>query len=558
MKHNIFDVNPVKLDFLLHSIHEREVALPDFQRDFVWDPRATEELIESICRSFPAGSILRIRNGAGFAFAPRAFAGAPELTGQGPSHLILDGQQRLTSLYQAFYGAGSHRYLIDLRGLIDGKDLEDCVFFLRQRDATKRYGTPEKQAESLVFPLAELFGVKHGFEGWLDRVLERRTEDPDAKQELKQQLREQRERWIAPIESYEFPMVTLADGTSAEAVCTIFETLNRTGVKLSVFDLLGARFWVDDVRLRNLWDDALAKHPILEDFEVDPYYVLQAIAIHTAKAAPSCKRSDVLGLDVGQIRAGWEPVVDGLAETLTLLRDDCGVVVPQWMPYAAMMIPLAAVLAGSNAKGAAVGARNQKLRRWFWCSVLNQTYDNPPNSQAVKDYAELRKWIADDETPPEAVLLFLFDSKTLRQTTPRQRALYRGVMALLLSQGTRDFFNDQRITAQIIREQQIDDHHVFPQGWFDDHSNSVPQVLRNCVLNRTLIDKKTNIRIGKNAPSSYLAGIQVHMKAASLASILGSHLLPAEPDGPLWKDDFEAFLDAREEALRTKIAEVTG
>ena len=97
----IFYPTSEKLRFLLESIHNREVALPDFQRDFVWDPRATEELIESICQNSPAGSLLRIKNSTDFYFAPREFEGSPELNGHEPSYLILDGQQRLTSMYQA-------------------------------------------------------------------------------------------------------------------------------------------------------------------------------------------------------------------------------------------------------------------------------------------------------------------------------------------------------------------------------------------------------------------------------------------------------------------------
>ncbi len=128
----IFYPTAERLSYLLESIHNRELALPDFQRDFVWDPRATEELIESICQNFPAGSLLRIKNSSSFFFTPREFAGAPLLDGHQPSYLVLDGQQRLTSLYQAFYGAGAHRYYITLQGLMDDQDLEDCVFYDRK------------------------------------------------------------------------------------------------------------------------------------------------------------------------------------------------------------------------------------------------------------------------------------------------------------------------------------------------------------------------------------------------------------------------------------------
>jgi hypothetical protein len=298
----IFYPTAERLGFLLDSIHNREVALPDFQRDFVWDPRATEELIESICQNFPAGSLLRIKNSHGFFFAPREVDGAPPLNGTQPSYLVLDGQQRLTSLYQALYGAGSHSYFVHMGGLIAGEDLEDSVFYERNKRGNKLYGTIQKQAETLTFPFRNLFGDSGGFEEWLDRILDHRPEQGDERRELKRQLREAQKTWIKPVEDYEFPMVTLAEGTSASAVCTIFETLNRTGVKLSVFDLLGARFWPEEVRLRDLWDRALDEYPIIDEFAVDPYYLLQSISLFTSKAAPSCKRGDVLKMDVANPR----------------------------------------------------------------------------------------------------------------------------------------------------------------------------------------------------------------------------------------------------------------
>ena len=125
------------------------------------------------------------------------------------------------------------------------------------------------------------------------------------------------------------------------------------------------------VRLRDLWHDALTDYPILEEFDVDPYYIMQAIAIFTAKAAPSCKRGDVLKMEVGQIRAGWEPIVRGVADMLQMLRDDCGVVLPGWLPYNPILIPAGVVLAKhEDATGPQIGAIRDKMKRWFWCSVF--------------------------------------------------------------------------------------------------------------------------------------------------------------------------------------------
>ena len=126
---NIFeDTNPRDLKELLTQIDSGEAALPDFQRSFVWDPRATQELIVSIALGYPAGSILRIRNTRDY-FQPRAFAGAEKLAAQKPTYLILDGQQRLTSLYQAFYGKGAYRYYLKVSELMkENAEFEDAIF----------------------------------------------------------------------------------------------------------------------------------------------------------------------------------------------------------------------------------------------------------------------------------------------------------------------------------------------------------------------------------------------------------------------------------------------
>jgi hypothetical protein len=552
----IFHPTAEKLKYLLASIHNREMALPDFQRDFVWDPSATEELIESICQNYPAGSLLRIKNSNHAFFAPREIAGAPELTGHKPSYLILDGQQRLTSLYQAFYGVGTHRYFINIEGVIKGYDLEDCVWQDRAKIADKHFGTLQQQSQNLTFPFSRLFGEDEGFEEWLDAVLEMRPETGDALKELKRQVRDAKTKYVQTVLDYEFPMVTLAENTTPAAVCTIFETLNRTGVKLSAFDLLAARFWPEEVRLRDMWLKALDDYPIIGEFETDPYYVLQAVALLTAEAAPTCKRSDVLKMTVAQIRAGWDAVIEALADGYQLLREDCGVILPLWLPYVTIIVPLAAI--GAKARlvtGPAAGANREKMKRWFWCSVFGQVYENAPNSKAARDFTEVTRWLAGG-AEPQAVAALVFDPKSLHQTTPRQRAVYRGSIALILRNEARDFHKGNRITAKMIRDEKMDDHHIFPQAYIAETLKGVKSEQRDCILNRTLIDKTTDIRIGKRAPSDYLKEMKREL-GTKFDAILTSHLLPHDTQTPLLNDDFDAFLKQRERLLWQKIQEVT-
>jgi hypothetical protein len=544
------------LRFLLQMIHNREMALPDFQRDFVWDPYATEELLESIISNYPAGSLLRIKSGHHLVFQPRAVEGAPALARDArPSYLILDGQQRLTSLYQALYGVGEHRYYIDLGSLEKKKDLEDCVFYLRAEEAQARLGKLEQQADSLTFPLGQLFR-DDGFAGWTTRALKHRCKDVADMIDLQARLSRLYEEWIKPIEEYEFPMVTLNENTSGAAVCTIFETLNRTGVKLGVFDLLTARFWSEDLNLRKLWDEARSEFPLIGEYEIDPYYVLQIVGLlepgldaDGRPKAPSVKRGAILDMNAEQARRGWRQSVEGLGEVLSILRDDCGVLAPWLLPYTTILIPMAAVWATSNdVKGADAGTNRLKLLQWFWCSVFGQRYENSPNSQAEKDFGELRRWMTGG-APPESVASFTMEGVALRTIRPKQRAVYRGVMALILQQGALDFHKRGRITAQLLADKRnpVDDHHIFARAYLDE--KGWPDKLRDCILNRTYIDRETNRRLSRRPPSDYFAEIRGKHGAAATAELLASHFLPADSGSPLLADDFTKFLDVREAAL---------
>ncbi|GMW00540.1 MAG: hypothetical protein AMXMBFR84_16770 [Candidatus Hydrogenedentota bacterium] len=547
------DTNPRALKELLAEIHGRTMVLPDFQRDFVWEPSATQELVVSIANNYPAGSILRVRD-VKRSFVAREFEGAPPLDGAKHTFLVLDGQQRLTSLYQAFYGVGDHRYYIRLNLLIEGADFDEAIFNVRSTTKwVKRREAFEMQAKELLLPLSVLKHGSGGFGKWARKVARHL---PDKERiALEDALDHIEERWLSTIDDYHFPVVTLSDKTEADALCTIFETLNRTGVRLSPFELLTARFWPQGINLRALWDATLEEFPIIEDYSVDPYYVLQSIALVSRKT-PSCKRSDVLDLVAADIDEYWPKAIRGLALGLEILRDDCNVVLPKWLPYQTILIPLAAVLAKLGMpKTAEAGSYREKLKRWFWCVSFGQVYENAPNSQAARDVTELCAWLTGGD-PPDSVSKARFDPNFLRETTPKQRSIYRSAICLILGMGARDFHTQSVITGKLITSSGIDDHHVFPAAYLD-RQGVKPARLRDCVLNRTLIDRTTNQMIGDKPPSIYLARLR-DTDGFPLDAVLSSHCLPRGDESPLVRDDFDHFIAWRQEALWQEIQRLTG
>jgi hypothetical protein len=205
-------------------------------------------------------------------------------------------------------------------------------------------------------------------------------------------------------------------------------------------------------------------------------------------------------------------------------------------------------------KGADEGANRLKLLQWFWCSVFGQRYENAPNSQAEKDFGELLRWMRGGASP-ESVDEFSLVGLKLRDVRPNQRAVYRGTMSLILQNNALDFHKRGKITAQLVGDKKnpVDDHHVFPRAFLN--KMNVPAKLRDCILNRTYIDRKTNQRLSKRAPSDYFREIHQKHGKTETAELLLSHLLS---EVPLFADDFEEFLKQREDGLLRLIASKTG
>lgn len=546
---SVFETNPKPLKHLLSQIHNGELALPDFQRDFVWDPSAIEELIESIMRNYPAGSLLFLKH-AGDGFQVRQFEGAPELKSQmGTSYLVLDGQQRMTSLYQAFFGKGEHRFYIKVSELMESDDIEAAVFHESgKRAARYGYDKLEVQAEKLYCPLSVVMG--EGFDSWVDNIVDARQGSPEEKKELRASLRQINKDWIQPILDYQFPVITLGDQTPLDAVCKMFETLNRRGVKLTVFELLMARSFANKVSLRTLWENALEEHPILEQFEIDPYYVLQVVSLLNGK---DIKRREILNLDPQIVSRHWDTAVKSLTDSVEYLQRNCGILNNGLLPYVTMLVPMAASWALTNdLKGPQEATRRKRFEVWFWSSVFSGTYEVGPTSKAVKDFKDLPNWLRGEDKEPLGVRSLYFNPDMFLDITPKQRALYRGTLALITSNNALDFHKADKLTFDYLVKNKVDDHHIFPQNFL---KKKFDQAKVNCVLNRTLIDRKTNIRISDKAPSLYLEEIENEVGEGSLKKILDSHLIPK---AALESDDFESFLKDRAKLLMSQLTEKAG
>ena len=285
------------LSKLLEQVHAGELQLPDFQRGWVWDDNHIRSLIASVSRSFPIGSVMLLETGGeGVRFKPRVVEGAPE-NGTSPQQLILDGQQRMTSLYLALRSGKpvptrtekgkkiDRVYYLNTADCLDPEvDREDAVLSLPadrivrtnfNRDIALDLSSEEKEYELGYFPLFALFDTAR-YSQWR-RGYQRAHRQDDTKLDLFDNFEE---KVLDAIKRYRVPAIELTRHTSKEAVCQVFEKVNTGGVALTVFELMTATFAADDFDLRKDWEarkQRLQEKDVLTSVEATDF--LQAVMI---------------------------------------------------------------------------------------------------------------------------------------------------------------------------------------------------------------------------------------------------------------------------------------
>lgn len=560
---------PVLKD-VLADIAKGFTQLPEFQRGWVWDDNHIRSLIASLSLSYPIGAVMFLQAG-GVPFKPRLFEGVQLEPAPKPRTLVLDGQQRLTSMYLALYsgkpvktrtdkGAEVQRlYFLDMAKCLDpGADREDAVISVPETlQVTSDFGrridldvsTPQLQYQQRLFPVALLFDTE-SFMAW-DRGFT--THHQYAAEAVQFMQRFSHEIWLR-FQQFKVPAIELTQDTPREAVCQVFEKVNTGGVTLTVFELVTATFASesDTFSLREDWDARTKRltkrHKLLR--AVDGTAFLTAVTLlasyrrHLAHKSPvSCKRADVLKLSLAEFESLHACVEQGFKRAAELLAEE-KIFDERSLPYATQLIPMAVILAHLGDRAAQHGVK-QRLLRWYWSGVLGELYGGANETRFAMDVQEVVAWInAGDE--PRTVRDANFAPTRLLSLQSRLAAAYKGIAALLMKHGARDFISGTSIDLNTYFDNAIDIHHIFPRAWCEKHQ--LPKEKWNSVVNKAPLAAGTNRFIGGDAPSVYLGRIQTvkQVEQASLDHFLRSHVITVDA---LRGDDFDAFIRQRAAAL---------
>ena len=600
-----FKTNPIALEDLLRQCHKGELQLPDFQRSWVWDEERIKSLIASVSRGFPIGALMTLERGGEVEFKPRTVEGAPpEAKKVQAQSLLLDGQQRMTSLYQVTIRnkvvetvTPKHKkvrrwFYIDIRAALeDDAAREEAIVAIPEdrmvrsafnRDVDLDLSSREAEFEHFMYPVSGIFD----WDNWQKEFIEHAMKVGDFSEKWKV-IKAFKEQVIDQFTKYHVPVIALGKTTSKEAVCVVFEKVNTGGKPLDAFELVTAMYAAEGHELRKDWygsEMAPGRHHRLQTAYHAPGQefgilcnvgntdFLQAISLFhtrdlrrkaeadgkTGKELPavSGNRRALLALPLEAYLRYQDRVEQGFMETAKFLHMQ-NIYRDFDLPYQSQLVPLAAILAeiGDRWHEASVRAR---LLRWYWNGVFGELYGSTVESRIAKDFIEVPEWIAGG-LEPSTITDATFRADRLFSMRMRLSAAYKGVNALLMREGAKDFVSGQDFNHTAFFGENVDIHHIFPRAWCKKAGRDWK--VYDSIVNKTPLSYRTNRRIGGDAPSEYLARLERGSKnhtpvpAGTLDRHLETHLIDPEL---LRADNFEQFMEDRKERLLTLIEQATG
>ena len=525
------------LNQLLIDVDSGKIQLPEFQRDWTWDDNRICGIIASLSQGYPMGAIMRLQYGN-----PNIRFKYRTITGVGhkdvvPDFLVLDGQQRLTSIYQAVFSNKvvntkteknkeiQRFYYLSMDDCMDETiDRIDAVVSIPEdrklkenfnRDIVLDLSTRELEYKNKMFPVNIVFSTTTLME-WSMGFWQYYSGDQDAIN-LFQRFNSD---VIKTITGYTLPVITLDKSTPREAVCKVFENVNTGGVPLTVFELVTATFATESFDLRKDWkqcrriiqgiDDTL-RTDLLDG--IDETTFLTAVTLYTSYIdkqsgkvnAVGCKKKDVLALSYQSYLANRDQVILGFQLAREFLLKYQFVFRMRDLPYTTQMIPLAAICAALGKTKCSEPNTIKILTRWYWCGILGEMYGGANETRYANDIEDVIDEISGKPSAMRTVNAAFFSTTRLLTLQTRLSAAYKGIMALLYKEKCRDFMNDTTIDIVNSMLQSPDIHHIFPEAYCE--KVHIPRLKYNSIVNKTPILPETNRSIGGNAPSIYTKAI---------------------------------------------------
>lgn len=524
-------VASMSLARIMQDIEQGRLRVPRFQREFVWERTRIQALLDSMYKEYPIGTLF-------FWEAPSSYnhllrdideLQQPPRRNNENYTFILDGQQRLTSLYAVVKGL-----------TIEGEDYRKIVIDLGNTDSEKlsfQYRNPDSQRWVSIQDLlsAEIFTIYN------------QLPNDDYKRRF--------ERYRNLLTKYPFSVVVVSDMELSDAI-EIFERINQQGRRLSRYDLIAASVLTDNFDLRERTEKDLNEKLKSNFGKVSETNIPQSLALNIKN---NTEYPTQMNLTSHEIQEVWDRTVDCILLTVDLLRHNMGVSRVNLLPYDSILPVLQFYFYYGNVQAVKSTAHMRELEQWFWRVTFSERYGGASQTRMSEDAKWIRDLITENKTTD---LMITTDETTLIQASMRSTtsAIRNGVLCLLTLKRPLHFTNATEINLKeeyYSRYTRAEQHHIFPIGFLkrQGYSNSAVHLVPNFCF----IPSELNKRIQDAPPSEYFSEIrdQYHDEHDFLR-VMSSHLIPADEESGIWKDDYELFLTQRANLIMNEIRILCG
>jgi hypothetical protein len=554
------------------GIQGKTIMLPEFQRDFRWELDRTYDLFDSLVREIFIGTLREIdtrpRKGRGSQARLITHAlDSDEMRRRAQTEnlrIVLDGQQRITSIYRAIVGTD------DVYLIVRDLSAEPDPLQLELEDLLEEFAG-EERADYISVKLADAYQAE--VRGWDDEQMDARFlasayaraqlagADAEARKAAARIYRRALRRLIDFFKRQKMVAFYLLD-MSLEKFCLFFERSNSRGIQLNFTDILAAKLY-SGFNLRKKIEEFETQTQLRMNREV----VVRAIAfIRATERGGQVKidKSYILEhLEATDFQRLWDEVCTAYTATLRYLDSQHYILSQAWMPSENMLIPLMIFLREIGGTYDRMGEEQRRfIEFWYWASVFSNRYSISTNEVIITDCQALTQIVHGERISTRGYFRrmrsLITEPGDLYSFTRRASLTYRGVLNLLAyaAGGLHDWSSTQRIGLSTT---DLDDHHIFPRAYIAsrpelDIDNDEAEQLVDCVANRTLIPRLLNITIGRRPPHDYLSEIQA-AKNPQLTTSLASHLVPANLlTDPAYNSFFGSFVEERARQIFALIA----
>lgn len=553
---------------------EPVVLLPEFQRDFVWEMEQTYALFDSLIRGIFVGSI--IYGKPSFEMALRKVDRRPR-TGRGSRaklesrhytedevktasqtrglKILLDGQQRTTSLYRALKGYDRVFYAVrpDVLSL-SSEDFKaaDLESLMHPEDGIRGADSPDVVCVPIDYAFQCMMAMPRERE--LQRFFEQETERGKALEGQQDELDAEFEVFLQVLSKFrtmfEQPQLLsyyLLD-MELDKFTTFFERSNSKGIQLNFTDILAAKVF-PRFNLRDKFDDFATTHP---GIPVNRELMVRGIALMTGKFDKIEKAELLKRLKAEHFNAHWAEMTDLLVRSLQYLHSQRLLVAVKWLPYDNMLLPLMLFFRELKLQGQSTPSQQQWdfLRWWYWSSVFTERYTGASNEKIVQDTKTLQRIARGEELDSKvfARMRPSLDVSDLFSYTRYQAAVYRGVFNLVHfkavseakdQSGLKDWRSNALLDTGPLGARDLHDHHFFPRAFLrksvKEQADPDIESYMDSILNRVLMPKDANFSASDKKPYTYLQ--EFLAKNPKLPESMASHLVPVG----LLEDEGQSF-----------------